>query len=122
MIKNILKILLILVFFATKASGQDNENLYKIREHKDCLPSELEINEINSGIYVFNNELLFKLLPKIENNNSQSEFYLPDILNMIIEEKKKVGIHKINDPFEIQGINTVKQLQNLEKEFSQKDL
>ena len=94
-----------------------NSKLSKIKEHKDCSPSELKIKEINSGIYVFNNALLFSMLPKLKNNNAQSEYYLPDVLNMIIPNHGKIGIHKINDELEIQGINTIEQLKNLEKKL-----
>ena len=97
-----------------------NNNLQEIKEHKDCSEEQLQIKEINSGIYIFNNELLFKLLPKIDNNNSQSEYYLPDILSMIVGNKGKIGLDKINDIVEIQGINTNDQLENLEKEFNKR--
>ena len=99
----------------------DDDNLKKIKEHKDCSDEQLKIKEINSGIYIFNNELLFRLLPKIENNNAQSEYYLPDVLTMIVENKGRIGLEKINDITEIQGINTNDQLLNLEKEFKNRN-
>lgn len=97
-----------------------NSNLKEIKEHKDCSVKELKIKEINSGIYIFNNELLFKLLPNIENNNAQSEYYLPDVLGLIIKNKGKIGLEKINDIMEIQGINTYEQLSKLDREYNNK--
>ena len=65
--------------------------------------------------------LLFKLLPKIENDNAQSEYYLPDVLSMIVQNGGKIGIEKLNDIIEIQGINTNEQLLSLEREFKRRN-
>ena len=89
-------------------------NLKKVQEHKDCNSKELEINEINSGIYVFDNQKLFELLPKLDNNNQQAEYYLPDILSMIVMDGRKIGLEKIKNNDEIQGVNTLEQLSYLE--------
>ncbi|MAV89358.1 MAG: UDP-N-acetylglucosamine pyrophosphorylase [Candidatus Marinimicrobia bacterium] len=97
---------------------RDNKNnLKRVCEHKDCNEKELKINEINSGIYVFKNKLLFDLLPKLDNDNAQSEYYLPDILTLIVNLNGNVGLKRTNDFTEIQGINTFKQLSELEKEY-----
>jgi len=92
-----------------------NGNLEKIVEHKDANENELKIDEINSGIYVFDSKILFKMLPQVKNNNSQGEYYLPDVLTMILENKLKVGVEKTKNITEIQGVNTIEQLQQLEK-------
>ena len=98
---------------------RDNKNnLKNVCEHKDCNEEELKINEINSGIYVFNNKLLFNLLPKLDNDNAQSEYYLPDVLTLIVNSNRRVGIKKTNNFIEIQGINTLEQLLELEKKYS----
>ena len=93
----------------------NNGNLRKVQEHKDCNLKELDINEINSGIYIFNNQKLFELLPKLSNQNIQSEYYLPDILSMLVRDGGKIGLEKIKNNNEIQGVNTIKQLSDLEK-------
>ncbi len=90
-------------------------SLNKIVEHKDANTDELKINEINSGIYVFDSKILFKMLPQVKNENSQGEYYLPDVLTMILENKLKVGVEKTKNITEIQGVNTIEQLQELEK-------
>ena len=93
----------------------ENNNLEQVCEHKDCNSEQLLINEINSGIYIFNNKILFQLLPKLQNNNSQSEYYLPDVLTMIVNSNGNIGLEKSNNFIEIQGVNTMEQLLNLEK-------
>lgn len=93
----------------------ENDNLKEVREHKDCSREQLLINEINSGIYIFNNKILFQLLPKLRNDNAQSEYYLPDVLTMIVNSNGNIGLEKSNNFIEIQGVNTMEQLLNLEK-------
>ena len=87
-----------------------DHSLMKIVEEKDASDEENQVNEINSGIYVFDAPTLFQLLPLVGNNNKQNEYYLPDVLNLIIQEKGKVAIDKINNYIEIQGVNNIEQL------------
>ena len=90
----------------------------KIVEHKDCSESELEINEINCGIYAINTAYLCKHLPSLKNNNSQNEYYLTDIIEIIKrEESVAVGTYEMpqEDQYETTGVNTLEQLKELEK-------
>jgi UDP-N-acetylglucosamine diphosphorylase/glucosamine-1-phosphate N-acetyltransferase len=87
--------------------------LIKIIEHKDATDEEREINEINSGIYIFNSNILIESIPLINNNNVQKEYYLTDIFNFINEDD--TAIHEIKDYNEIAGINTIEQLEELER-------
>ncbi len=93
-----------------KSSG----NLEKITEHKDCNQHELQIKEINAGIYVIENEYLKKYIPKIKNNNAQGEYYLPDLVNLMVRDKIPVSIFKTLNVREISGVNSVEQLKDLE--------
>ena len=87
-----------------------DRSLMKIVEEKDATYEERAVHEINSGIYIFDAQILFRLLPAVGNNNRQNEYYLPDVLNLIIQEKEKVAIDKINNYIEIQGVNNTAQL------------
>ena len=87
-----------------------DDSLLKIVEEKDATDEEKNVTEINSGIYVFDTQTLFRLLPLVGNNNKQNEYYLPDVINLIIQEKGKVAIDKINNYIEIQGVNNTEQL------------
>jgi len=66
--------------------------------------------EVNSGFYVFIAKELFGILPLVGNENAQNEYYLPDVLNMLIDKKEKVAIDKIKNYIEIQGVNNTEQL------------
>jgi len=100
----------------------ENGNLSKIVEEKDATEEERAVNEINSGIYVFKSWTLFNLLPMVGNNNSQKEYYLPDVLNLILEKNEKVAIEKINDSFEIQGVNNSEQLKEINEYYEKNSI
>ena len=89
----------------------------KIVEEKDCSESERTIQQVNTGIYVFDKALLCKYLPYITNSNSQNEYYLTDIVEIIkTREKVQVGLYEIERErqHEIVGVNTPEQLTFLE--------
>ena len=83
----------------------------KIVEESD-LPEDLkDIKEINSGIYVFKGRKLLEALPKVKNENAQGEYYLTDVVSMM----ENVETIAVEDPIEITGVNTRKQLVELEE-------
>ena len=83
----------------------------KVQEHKDCSAEELTITEINTGLYAVAGEHLFPLLHKVDNNNAQEEYYLPDILKIGLTEGLNVNAEDVaQDPAELGGINNRIQL------------
>ncbi len=91
----------------------EDGTLKKIVEHKDCTPEELAIREINGGIYLFDVETLFPHLHLVTNDNRQKEYYLPDVLPLLIEGGKTVALQMIPDSTEILGVNTPEELQRM---------
>ena len=87
----------------------DNE-VDSIVEHRDATPEILSIPEINSGIYVFNAVALFESLTRIRNNNAQREYYLTDVIGVLVNQREKVGAFKVSSVEEILGINTRQEL------------
>src|SRR5699024_1534311 len=85
-------------------------NVSKIIEDKDATEKEKEINEINSGIYCFNGKLLKEALGEIDNDNTQGEFYITDVVRILRDKGYKIGGHIIENPDEIHGINSRSQL------------
>lgn len=90
-------------------------NFVKSVEHKDATQQEKKNTEVNSGIYIFNSELLSETLDKIKNDNAQGEYYLPDALT-IIKDEASVAVDAMiaDDANEIQGVNTKEQLLDAE--------
>ncbi len=89
-------------------------NVIKIVEHKDATEEERKINEINSGMYVFDAQSLVYSLDKLEPNNAQGEYYLTDTLEILLSAGKKIGAYAIEDNDEIRGINNRIQLNEAE--------
>ena len=94
-------------------------SFHKIVEEKDATVKERNQKEVNSGFYVFKAKELFEILPLVEKENAQNEYYLPDVLNMLIDKKEKVAIDKIKNYIEIQGVNNTEQLNEV-NEFYEK--
>lgn len=80
-------------------------NVIRIVEQKDASADEALVDEINTGVYVFNNQLLFAALEKVTNDNAQGEYYLPDTLEILREQGKTVGAFQIDDFSESMGVN-----------------
>lgn len=90
---------------------EEKSNFIKgIREDRDCSIEEEKIHEINSGVYVVDNEALFKYLKFVTPNNSQKEYYLTDIVQMMVDDNLPVGSYVLEDSKEIFGINDRNQL------------
>lgn len=95
---------------------RDNDgSVLKIVEQKDASEEEKKINEVNSGMYVFDAQSLVYALDKITPNNAQGEYYLTDTLEILLSASKKIGGYAISDNDEIRGINDRVQLNEAEK-------
>ena len=81
-----------------------------IREEKDCSEDELYINEVNTGICVINNDVLWKYIDKISNNNHQKLYYLSELVEMFNADGLKVDTFVAENMTEVFGINNRAQL------------
>ncbi|MBX7044344.1 MAG: NTP transferase domain-containing protein [Ignavibacteria bacterium] len=93
----------------------ENENFIDIVEEKDADENIKKIDEINSGIYIVDNQNLFEALKTIKTDNTQGEYYLTDIFNYFKEKNMKIGAVPTENNIEITGVNTVEQLEEMEK-------
>ena len=84
--------------------------LIGIREDRDCSESERYINEVNAGMCVVDNELLFKYLDKVTPNNAQHEYYLSSLVEMFYNDGLKVGSYIVEEAQEMFCINDRVQL------------
>jgi bifunctional UDP-N-acetylglucosamine pyrophosphorylase/glucosamine-1-phosphate N-acetyltransferase len=69
----------------------ENGEVKKIVEFKDCTEEEVLVQEINSGMYCFDIKQLLNSLDKLNNNNAQREYYLTDVIGILKSEGCKVG-------------------------------
>ncbi|MEO8890869.1 MAG: bifunctional UDP-N-acetylglucosamine diphosphorylase/glucosamine-1-phosphate N-acetyltransferase GlmU [Coleofasciculaceae cyanobacterium] len=84
--------------------GQDR--LTQIIEDRDCTAAQKENRRINAGVYCFNWAKLAQVLPKLQANNDQKEYYITDAVNYL----DPVTVVDVEDYQEILGINDRKQL------------
>ena len=93
----------------------ENEIL-KIVEEKDAKELEKIDNKINSGIYLINSNDLKKYNLLIKNNNKSNEYYLTDIIELMLNDNIKTYGYLIDNSKnnEILGVNTLEQLTELE--------
>lgn len=89
--------------------GTDS-NVAAIVEHKDCSEDQHSIREINVGSYCFDNRLLWQALAGISNENSQGEYYLTDVPEILIELGQELQAVVMDDNSEMLGVNSRKQL------------
>ncbi len=87
-----------------------NGDFLRITEFKDCNEEEKKITEVNAGIYCADNQLLWKYLPEIRNENAQKEYYVTDLVQIFLSHGKKIGAVIAKDPDEMMGINDRKML------------
>ena len=86
-----------------------------IVEEKDATPEQREIREVNTGILLVPTKMLRGWLAKLQNNNTQGEYYLTDIVSMAVQQG--VAVHTVQpaQEWEIHGINSKSQLAVLER-------
>jgi bifunctional UDP-N-acetylglucosamine pyrophosphorylase / glucosamine-1-phosphate N-acetyltransferase len=85
---------------------RSGEKIARIVEEKDATLAERTIREINSGIYAFDLRGLFTAVRSIAPQNAQHEYYLPDLVAILLRQGRSVETVTVSDPDEIRGINS----------------
>jgi bifunctional UDP-N-acetylglucosamine pyrophosphorylase / glucosamine-1-phosphate N-acetyltransferase len=71
----------------------------------DATPAELEIREVNTGIFVFAAQALMNALPRLSTDNAQGELYLPQVLDVLRADGGKLAAHVVDDEALVLGVN-----------------
>ena len=77
-----------------------------IREELDATDEERKINEVNSGIYLFDGKALLKHLRALKRNKLKKEYYLTDAVETLVKEGKEIFGFQVSDEKEALGINS----------------
>lgn len=93
-----------------------------IIEEVDLSADRMTITEINSGIYCFDKDKLFRALEKITPDNKQGEYYLTDTVEILLKEGLTVGNIIVKNYSEILGINSRLDLADASRKIYQKTL
>ena len=97
-------------------SGQ----VHAIVEHKDANEAQRAIREVYSGIMAVPAKQLKAWLSRLDNKNTQQEYYLTDVVKFAEADGVSVVAHKITDAAEVAGVNSPAQLAELERAYQQR--
>lgn len=86
-----------------------------IVEHKDASEEQKKVKEVNTGILALRAGYLNQCLKKIDNNNSQGEYYLTDIIALAVADGNDVITVQAENTYEVEGVNDRNQLAKLER-------
>ncbi|MBA3700892.1 MAG: NTP transferase domain-containing protein [Planctomycetes bacterium] len=100
----------------TDAQGR----LVRIVEHKDATPEQRAITLINSGIYAFDRAHLFRCLKNVKPANTQGEYYLTDVVAMLVNEGRPVELVVTDDVASVLGVNTPADLAQAEQLYAKR--
>ncbi len=82
--------------------GRDIERIVEVR---DATPGELEIDEMNAGIYAFDEGALRDGVERLRADNAQKEYYLTDTVEGFVRAGKRVRPVLATDHLHVLGIN-----------------
>jgi bifunctional UDP-N-acetylglucosamine pyrophosphorylase/glucosamine-1-phosphate N-acetyltransferase len=77
----------------------------EIVEHKDAMPAQRAVREINAGVYSFDAAAFWSHVHQIRPDNPAREYYLTDMIAILIRAGRRVEAHKVADSSELLGIN-----------------
>jgi bifunctional UDP-N-acetylglucosamine pyrophosphorylase/glucosamine-1-phosphate N-acetyltransferase len=96
---------------------RDDGSVVRIVEHEDATDDERAIAEINTGIFCFRRNLLTPALRRLTPDNAQGEYYLTDVVGVLVAAGHPVAAVAADDPHETHGINDRAQLAVAEAEL-----
>ncbi|MFT8394946.1 bifunctional UDP-N-acetylglucosamine diphosphorylase/glucosamine-1-phosphate N-acetyltransferase GlmU [Propionibacterium sp.] len=99
---------------------RDGRRVLRIVEQKDADADELFITEVNSGIYVFNAQVLRAGLKRLSGANAQHELYLTDVVEFANQLGHQVGTYQTEDTWQTKGVNDRLQLSQMNAEVNRR--
>jgi bifunctional UDP-N-acetylglucosamine pyrophosphorylase/glucosamine-1-phosphate N-acetyltransferase len=94
-----------------------DDRVLRVVEQGDADAEERQIQEINTSIYCFRSSVVAPALRRITPENSQGEYYLTDIVEVLADAGYHVTSMVAEDPVETAGVNDRAQLAFAEAEL-----
>ena len=94
-----------------------DDTIEKMVEFKDANEAERACRLCNSGVMAARAEDLFELLERVNNDNAQGEYYLPDIVNVAVSDGRNCAAVRTDLPDEVAGINSRSELAAAEAQW-----
>lgn len=92
----------------------------RIVEEKDATEEQKRIDEVNTGIMLIPPKDISRWLRQLKNENQAQEYYLTDIIEFAATEGKAIVTHTAEDPMEVEGANSLVQLEALERAYQRR--
>jgi len=99
---------------------RNGKKVVGIVEEKDANSRQRALREINTGIVVAPTKKLKSWLAKLQNNNTQKEYYLTDIVALATKDRVPVTAIPAGTAWEALGVNSRAQLAELERIYQRK--
>jgi bifunctional UDP-N-acetylglucosamine pyrophosphorylase/glucosamine-1-phosphate N-acetyltransferase len=81
------------------------DRVARIVEAKDCTPKQLANDEMNAGIYAIAEQPLREVIARVGNGNAQGEFYLTDVVELLVASGRRVVPVPVADHRSVLGVN-----------------
>ena len=94
----------------------------RIVEQKAGTPTELEVDEINSSIYVFDAAVLRDGLARLTDDNPAGEYQLTDVIGFARDDGRRVTAWQTSDVQQTEGVNDRVQLAAMHAEMNRRIL
>ncbi len=100
----------------------DDGRVLRIVEEKDADDTEKKIREVSTSHYCFDWRKTEKVLDKLGNDNAQGEYYLPDVIALLINSGEKVETLCVDDKLITFGINSREDMAYAAREMKERIL
>jgi bifunctional UDP-N-acetylglucosamine pyrophosphorylase/glucosamine-1-phosphate N-acetyltransferase len=97
--------------------GHDVERIVEVR---DATPEQLALDEMNAGIYAYEERALREAVDRLRNDNAQGEYYLTDTIEDLVSQGKRVVPVMATDHLHVLGINDRVELAQARKEMNKR--
>ena len=97
---------------------RDNTNqVMGIVEELSANQIQKKVQEVNTGIMVIDNSVLFKYLDLVEEDPKKGEYYLTDIVSVFVERSHRINSYTIENNSTVMGVNDLVAIAEAEKYF-----
>ncbi len=97
-----------------------NDEVERIVERRDATEHELQVKEVNSGLYSFQWGRVLPALERVRPSPTTGEYYLTDLVREIRAGGGRVVAVLADDPSEMLGANTPVELARIEAELGRR--
>jgi bifunctional UDP-N-acetylglucosamine pyrophosphorylase/glucosamine-1-phosphate N-acetyltransferase len=67
-----------------------------VEDVADASAALRDIREVSTLVYAFRREDLFKALPMVSRENTQREYYLPDVITILLDKDERVSVAPVD--------------------------